>query len=182
MAKTRTYDLREERDRIDSELDGVAEDVAALEAGNPLLEQRAQRGRELERQWVGLQWALNADAAGDERDRDVYGSVTIEELTAGTYLRAGSRAEADTAELDVPNGTDIQRLYRVASAIEDADFLSDDPDFDETLVTVAELKPQFFAWLESRVDDVSTPEVEGNGFAARVAAAESDETESSESQ
>ncbi|QLH78672.1 hypothetical protein HZS55_15860 [Halosimplex rubrum] len=177
MPRTETYDLRDEARQNSNRQDELAEKIAEFEDGNPLIQRKARRGKQLERQYKGLMWALNEDEDGDERERDPIESVTLSELTAGTHLRAGARAEADTAELDVPNGTDIQRLYRVATAVEDADFLDDDANFDETLVAVSQLKPQLFDWLEERVDELSTPEVEGNGFAQRVADAASDENE-----
>lgn len=176
--RTETYELAAELQRVESRLDDIADEIADLEDGNPLIDRRAKEGQRLERQRVGLAWALHPD---EREDRDPYESVTISELTASTHLQAGSRAESDTADLDLPNGTDTRRLYRVASAVESGDFLDDDAGFDETLVAVGQLKPHLFAWLEDRVDELSSPDVEGNSFAERVAAARSEKPNDSPS-
>jgi len=169
MARTKTYDLCEERDRIDAELDDLADRAAADDV--ELTDADRRRAQQLERQYVGLEWALTPP---DHEDRDPYERVTLTELTAGSYIKAGAEAAADASEMDVPAGGDIERLYRVTSAIEDAPFV---PDHGDGLVAVGQLKPQFFFWLEQRVDDLTTPDIEGNGFAQRVAARQQDQTD-----
>lgn len=168
MPRTETYDLEAELERIDSELDDLADEAA--EAGDLPDADRA-RAQQLERQYVGLEWALHPE---DHESREPYESVTISELTAGSYIKAGAQAEADARDADLPAGADTDRLYRVAQAVEDADFLPDGPTFDQTLVGIGGLKPQFFFWLEQRVDDLTTPDVSGGNFAQRVAERTSD--------
>lgn len=163
MPRTETYDLEAELERVDGELDDLADEAA--EEGDLSDADRAQ-AQKLERQFIGLQWALNPE---DHESRDAYESVTISELTAGSYIKSGALAEADARDADLPAGTDTERLYRVAQAVEDADFVPDGATFDQTLVAIGGLKPQFFFWLEQQVDELTTPDIEGNGFAQRVA-------------
>ena len=162
-----TIDLRAEFERVAAEREGLAAEVAdAVVDEDAEASADAERGQELDRHYRGLAWALNEDTAGDERERDPYEKVTISELTAGAYVRAGAKASADARELDLPTNGDVERLYRVANAVDDADFLDDTTD---PLVAVGGLKPHFFFWLEDRVDDLTTPEVDKGNFGELVA-------------
>jgi len=166
---TETIDLRTEFERVDEERENLAAEVAeaVADADAEVDSADAERGQELDRHYRGLGWALNEDAAGDERERDPYETVAISELTAGAYVKAGAEASADARDLDLPTDGDVERLYRVSNAVDDADFLDETTD---PLVAVADLKPHFFFWLEDRVDDLTTPEIEGNSFGELVAA------------
>lgn len=172
--RTETYALTDERDRLDAALDDLADQAAA----GGLSDADQARVQRLERQYRGVLWALNPDA---HESRDPYESVTLRELTAGQYIKAGDQAREDSTSVDAPVGADTERLYRVAHAVVDADFVPDPGGFDDTLIAVGQLKPQFFFWLEQRVDDLTSPDVEGNGFAQRVAARRSDGTPTSNS-
>jgi len=165
---TETIDLRAEFERVGEEREDLAAEVAeaVADADAEVDSADAERGQELDRHYRGLAWALNEDAAGDERERDPYEEVTISELTAGAYVKAGAEASADARELDLPTDGDVERLYRVANAIDEADFLDDHTD---PLVAVADLKPHFFFWLENRVDQLTTPEVDKGNFGELVA-------------
>ena len=163
---TETIDLRAEFERVAAERGDLAAEVAEAVADADAEASAAERGQELNRHYRGLAWALNEDAAGDERERDPYEKVTISELTAGAYVKAGAEASADARELDLPTDGDVERLYRVANAIDEADFLDETTD---PLVAVADLKPHFFFWLEDRVDDLTTPEVDKGNFGELVA-------------
>jgi hypothetical protein len=171
MPDTRTYHISEELERIDSELDDLADEAAALDDDEALSSTQQQRIQQLERQYAGLKWATS----------EGWESVTLSELTAGSYMRAGAQAEQDARESNAATGTDTERLYRIAQAIDGADFLGDNPTHKQTLAAVGQLKPHFFFWLEQRVDDLTAPAVEGNSFAERVAAKTSSDCTSSTS-
>jgi len=168
MPRTETYNLRDELERVYSEMKDLADEAAALDEDEPVPSRIETRVSDLERQYLGLAWALNEDEDADKRDRDAYERVTISELTTGAHLSAGAEMEQDIKDSNIAAGADTERLYRVAKAVDDADFLTGDAGFSDTFLKVAGMKPHFFFWLEERVDDLTTPTVEGNGFAALV--------------
>lgn len=167
--KTKTYNLKEEAERIDTELDEVAATVSNLEEGNPGRNEKVREGRQLERELAGLQWALNPE---EDEDREPYEEVTVGALTAAEYANASDRA-SDAIGRQKGNSSSewLRRLYFASAGVVSAPWLDeDDASFEDKLTETNQVAPQFLFWLESVVDEITTPRVEGNGFAQRVEA------------
>jgi len=165
---TTTYELREEYNRIDTELDNLADTVADLDDSNPLVEAKLEEASTLERQLAGLEWALtdpDDDAPDDNRP---YGEVTVGALSTGEYAEVRDTLDGDT-DPNMGRAGSSEILF-AAMGLVDAPFIDDDADFNAKIRTVAdELPPHFHEWLRGRVDEISTPDIEGNGFAQRLA-------------
>lgn len=162
---TETYDLEEERDRIDTKLDELADEVAELDEDNPLRGRKAEEANSLERHLTGIQWALTPD---EEEDRDPYTEVTLGSLTAGEHadVRDSATSVSKTSHKSSEGSSMI--LYAAKGVVE-APFLPDSAGYDAKIGNVSNLQPQFVEWLAERVDELTTPDVEGNGFGERVA-------------
>jgi hypothetical protein len=176
---TETVDIEGALDTVENALDDVADEVVALEAEiddhddppAPLLDEyqsALERGQRLERHRDGLAWALDPDS-----EVDAITEVTIGALTAGEVATVTDRtASMETkktddwgvqATLDAANRTEF-----AAAGLVDAPFIDDSADHADVVGALAECAPQFVAWLADRVDELSTPNIEGNGFAERV--------------
>jgi hypothetical protein len=173
--ETATYDLTEERERLEDEMDEVADEAAELyeeEWSNTQRKQDYQElvadGQMLEQQYVGVQWALDK---WDEPE------VTVGGLTAGEYTEVGDLTGAHKQAAQERLGSNVstastRRLFYAAAGVVDAPFVGDeigaDTRLEEKVQCVNQLSPQFMHWLEERVDDLTTPDVEGNGFGKRL--------------
>jgi len=172
---TKTYDLHEEEQRIDREMNEAADEAAEAEDGTRAHEEAMARGKLLERQLAGVQWALYPD---EEEDRDPYEEVTLGALNAREYGEIGDRVKtakeqsAGTAS-GLTSMDGVQQIFFVAGGLVDAPFLPENANFEQKSQAVGDLSPQFAAYLQQQVDDLSTPDVQGNGFAQRVAERES---------
>lgn len=155
---TVTVDLQDELERIDQELDDVADEVAELPDGAPHAGDLAERGVQLERQLAGLQWAT--DPPDDDPIDGPIEEVTLGGLNAGEYLDV----QAETAD----EGGTVSKVIFAAKGVVDAPFIDDSMSEAERVQAVRDLPPQFHEWLATKVDDLSTPDLEGNGFAQRV--------------
>jgi len=178
---TETVDIEGALDTVETALDDVVDEVVALEADiddhdddppAPLLDEyqsALERGQRLERHRDGLAWALDPD-----NGFDAITEVTIGALTAGETNTVTDR----TASLESKMTDDwgVQATLRGANQTEfaaaglvDAPFIDDSDEHADVVGAVAECAPQFVAWLADRVDGLSTPDIEGNGFGERVA-------------
>lgn len=163
---TETYNLEEERDRIDNKLDELADEVAELDEGNLLRGQKIEEANSLERHLTGILWALNPD---DEEDRDPYTEVTLGSLTASEHADVRDSAPQVDSPGKQSNEGGSMILYAAKGVVE-APFLDqNNPAYNEKIAAVGDLQPQFAEWLAERVDELTTPDVEGNGFGERVA-------------
>jgi hypothetical protein len=187
---TESYNLKDEYERLDAHLDDLAQQVVEIEQEmesadevGPTLthryETRLREFHEAEREIAGISWALNPD----DPNQDPITEVTVGALTAGEYVTAKDRTEALRAEHADRWGVDVDaeqsdQLHVAAAGLVDADSLDTD-DYDACVDSLADAVPQFLAWLASRVDNLSTPKVEGNDSGGRLADARSRaETES----
>ncbi|KOX94214.1 hypothetical protein [Halorubrum tropicale] len=181
--KTKTFDLKEEKQRIDRELDELAdkeaEDINAEQAEGEIAtgkfdrQDRREEAQRLEQMLVGVEWALNPE---DEQDIDPIEEVTLGALNAAEY---GLVSDYMSNQIDNFQGStsdrrgqQMRRAIFAAGAIVEAPFIDDDVrnvDIQSKYAEVSQLAPQFVYWLEQRGDELTTPEVEGNGFARRVA-------------
>jgi len=179
---TTTYDVADERDRLDARLDELAEAVVAIEqemdTENPeegrlsRYESKLNALQRAERKLAGVSWALDPDG-----DQDPITEVTVGALTAGEYATAKDRTGALEQEQSDRWGVDVSmaqsdRLHVAAAGLIDADGL-DVYDYDDAVTALKETLPQFVAWVAARVDEVSTPDIEGNNSEARLRAARS---------
>lgn len=171
---TEPIDLREERDRIDSELDALAADLAELDSDSPKREELNSRGNRMERFLAGLEWAI--DPPDDDPTRDEpYEEVTLGALSAGEYADLTDTAAADASTTKSVAGS--SRVLYATKGLVDAPFINEGMNEAQRLSAVSDLQPQFQKWLAWRVDGLSTYDIEGNGFAARVAEQQQETTE-----
>jgi len=178
---TKTFDLEEERQRINEELDELAdkeaEDIKAEETegetptGKFDRQDRREEAQRLDQMLVGVNWALNPS---EEEDVEPIEEVTLAALTAGEYGLVSDFVSNDVQSVKRRFGDNINpqqsgRIIFAAGGVVEAPFISEDSrGLDDKISDVKELAPQFVYWLEQRVDELTTPEVEGNGFATRV--------------
>jgi hypothetical protein len=172
---TKTYDLQEEEERIDEELDRAADEAAEADDGTQVHQKAVARGERLERELAGVQWALYPD---EEEDREPYEEVTLGALNAREYGEIGDRVKTAMNKSagygsDLTSTDGVAQIFFVAGGLVDAPFIGEEAGFEQKAQAVGDLAPQFATYLQERVDELSTPDVEGNGFAQRVAERES---------
>ncbi|ELY76670.1 hypothetical protein [Natrinema gari] len=179
---TETYDLSEEKERLDSELDELADRTSEIEQQMDDLDddeeltqgqlheyrESVQEGNRLEQMYAGVQWALDPDG-----DREPIKEVTLGSLTAGEYAEVGDRLQAvKQGKVGWGRNPDLDNARRnmfAGACLQDAPFLDEeDPDLEAKIHAVTDLAPAFIHWLEERGDELTTPQVEGNGFRKRV--------------
>ncbi|OYR58625.1 hypothetical protein [Halorubrum halodurans] len=181
---TKTFDLEEEKRRLNEELDKLAdqeaEDIRAEQAegetptGKFRRQERREEAQRLEQMLVGVEWALDPD---NEDDVDPIDEVTLGALNAAEYGLVSDYMTKRVDEFQGPTenarGEQMRRTIFATGAIIEAPFIDDDirnSNIEEKYKAVAtKLAPQFVYWIEQRGDELTTPEVEGNGFAKRVA-------------
>lgn len=163
---TETIDLREEHDRIDEELDELAAESADVDPDSPRRQELDTQGKRLEKHLAGLAWAINPPEDDPTRDQP-YEEVTVGALTAGEYADLTDTAAADAQQGKATTGS--SQVLFAAKGLEDAPFLDEEMNEAQRLAAVSQLQPQFQKWLASRVDKLSTYDLEGNGYAARIA-------------
>lgn len=168
---TTTIDLHEEQQRLDDRLDELADEAANADEGSAEYDAAVQEAGRVEQKLVGIEWALEPDS-GD--DVEAFETVTLGALTTREFGRVAD-ATRDVREQKVGfaeggrNVTGPHRVFHCAAGLVDAPFLDDGADFQTKADAVGGLAPQFAAWLEDAIDDLSTPDVElGNGFSARL--------------
>lgn len=180
--KTKTFDLEEEKKRLDEELDKLADeeakDIKAEEAedGTPSSswdrQERREEAQRLEEMLVGVEWALNPE----DEDIDPIEEITLGALNAAEY---GAVSDWTSGQVDQFRGStadvrgdQMRRQIFAAGVIVEAPFIDDNVsgiDMESKYQAVGPLAPQFVFWIEQRGDELTTPEVEGNAFARRVA-------------
>lgn len=179
--KTETYDLQAEAQRLDERAAELDEQLAELDADDtvaddaPEVRQTMAEGLKVDKMIAGVHWAL--DPPDDETVLDgPVDEVTLGALTAGEAAMAGDVSAGALEEireqtaLDVGNGGNMSNLHKVAAGLVDAPWISQQDNVQETMQKTSQVAPQFQTWLYERVDELTTPEVEGNGFIARVRA------------
>jgi hypothetical protein len=161
---TQTLDLTDEQERLDDDLDALADRAAeADDAEMAILEQRAT---ELETYLSGVAWALS------EFGEDA--TVTIGALDTGEMARVTDRTLDAKGEI-VGRGSDpsvdgASENFYVAMGIREAPFIDEGAGFEARATAVQGLHPNFTKYLRNRIDDLSTPEADlGNSFRERVA-------------
>lgn len=178
--RTETIDLEEEEARLENKLDELADEVAEWHEKSDStikeskLEELTDEGNSVEQELAGVKWALNPD---EDEDREPYEEITLGSLTAGEYARVGDytigiknlNQDKVSKHMEAENA---RRTVFAAAGIAEAPFLetTENTELYEKYQEVSrKLSPQFVYWIEQRVDELTSPDVEGNGFAARVA-------------
>lgn len=156
-----------EIDRLDDRLDELAEIAAETDEESVEHEEAVMEATQIEGQFLpGLNWAL-------EEFED--STVRIGGLTTGERGRVLDRVKAAQRQQvgfepgeGAPEG--LATPFWCAAGLEAAPFL-DGHDFEAKVRAVRDLPPQFTAWLEHRIDDLTTLDHDaGNSFAERVEA------------
>jgi len=147
---TKSYRLVDERDRLNSELDDLADTIVDgdHEKAVNLLKQRASS---LETQLSGVCWLID-QYGGDSQ-------VVVAGLDAGEYAQVQDRVEQIRATSDGRGNTPgARRNVFAAMGLQEAPFLSNDAtSIDDRLEAVTDGKPLGVTeWLESRVNDLTT--------------------------
>lgn len=161
---TETLDLRAEYDRIDTKLDDLADATAELSEDNSARGRKIREGKTLERHLAGLEWALDPP---EDEEREPYEEVTLGELSAGEHADVKDIIAGDSDPGKGSAGS--QEILFAAKGLVDAPFLPADASEAQVVSAVDSLKPHFAQYLADRVDDLTTPDIEGNGFVQRVA-------------
>ena len=168
--RTQTLDLEAEAQRLDERLDDLADEAAETDSDTQEYEDLRAKARMVEQKLVGVKWALNPDS---DEQRTPTREVTIGEVLTGDYAQVEDRSR-DVQRQRVGRGEDssvsgAQRVFFVAAGLQAADFLDAGADFEAKANAVNQLAPQFTTYLEDRIDELSTPDVDVGNFEERVA-------------
>ena len=177
MPRQQTYDVAAEFDRLQQEREGIADDAVELEQRMASFDEvpddlsqeyreTLAEGHKRDRYLTGLEWALDppTGASIDE--------ITLSALTAGDEQWVSGRSDALADQLAREWGADADgvdggRVLHVAAVgIADCPRFDGSPDPEARVERVREWHPSFVKWVADRVDDLSTPEVEGKNFGA----------------
>lgn len=174
-----TYVLGEVADRLDARLDELADTVSDEQPDDDsdateAYQEAVQEARDVDQHYKGVLWAVEQWGADAE--------VVLAPLATGAHAQVLDYS-MDLKQNQVGGPDSIQgsrRLFFVAAGLEDAPFLDGGEDIEARVGELSGLPNQFTGWLHSEVDDISSPDVEGNGFAERLQA-RNDPTNSSDS-
>lgn len=186
MPRTKTYDVNDEQDRLQQEREDIADDAVELERRMDSFEEvpddlaqeyrdTLAEGHKRDRYLTGLAWALDPPTGTPLNE------ITLSALTAGDEQWVSGRSDAVADRLADNWGTDVDdvdggRVLHVAAVgIEDCPRFDGTPDPEARVEIVREWHPSFVRWVADRVDNLSTPEVEGKNFAELLKASRSDD-------
>jgi len=199
---TTTINIDEEIDRIETEREQLAADVAAIREDvadtdeesegkeerlqdNTEYVQKVQRGSTLDTHLSALYWAR--DGRGDP-GHDGWGedaTVTLGAMNTGEHAEIRDRLSAARNErvgLGDSDDEGMADIFQVAGALVDAPFLDGSEDFEATVEMVRELPPQFSTYLKTKANELSSLGLdEGNSFSALVAEKQTSTTSPGES-
>lgn len=166
--REKTVVLEQEADRLDAELDDVAETLSDADPGTPGAKLLQQEGNNLEAALAGVHHLIAEHGPDAE--------VTVGALDAGEFAQVEDRAAAMRAQTDQPGGLPgARRNVFAAVALRDAPFLDENPDLDARINAVTSQPRGVVLWLEDLNNDLSTVS-EGNfkRFAERLTANSAD--------
>ncbi|QLG47893.1 hypothetical protein [Natrinema halophilum] len=154
--KTKTYDLTEEIQRLEEQIDEVDAILKEIDDnGNPQSQAFQGERSGLEAALEGVRWARDDAFDADYApmwDESV-GEITLAGLTAG---------ESAAIEDDLNGGgAGAARIYQVAKGTVDAPYVDDDMSEDERIGAVSQLPDSYVRWAQARTDELSS--VSGNG-------------------
>jgi len=158
--REREINLKAELERIEDERESLAEDVVAMNKGDPQRRKKAQRGVELDTHLDGLEWALNSaheDEDVSQWDDDV-DSITLSGLTGGQF--GAIEGEVAEGKQRGQSAQQVQRVAKVRMGTVDAPYIDGDMSKQQEIAAVAGLPTGFLRWAGDRIDDLSAV---GNG-------------------
>jgi hypothetical protein len=162
-----SIDFAEEVQRLDDRLDELATKAAAADEESVEHEEAVMEATQIESQFLpGLEWA---------REEFANPTVVLGGLTTGERGRVLDRVQAAQrqkvgVQQDEAAAEGLALPFWCAAGIEEAPFV-DGHDFDAKVAAVRDLPPQFTAWLEHRIDELTTLDHDaGNSFEERVEA------------
>lgn len=213
--ETETIDLREEADRLDSELDDLADKVARIDADavadggddesepdyetQAELEEAFEQVERKEQQLKGVLWAIEeyGDPAKCGAEKENGGTcqnpaescphhdtdpepnpveVTIGGLTTGEYAEVQDYTDTvRNQKIGFGENASVEgqgSIYFAAGGLVDAPFIKPESDLLQKSKALQNTVPQFKTWIETRVDEKTTPDVEMGNFGERLEAAQ----------
>jgi len=164
---TTRIEFSEEIERFDALLDELAATAARADDESVEHEEAVLEATQIEGQFLpGLEWA---------REEFDDSTVVLGGLTTGERGRVLDRVQDAQRQKvgfqqDDAAAEGLAVPFWCAAGVEEAPFL-DSHDYEAKVKAVRDLPPQFTAWLEHRIDDLTTLDHDaGNSFAERVEA------------
>jgi hypothetical protein len=172
--QTRTYDLREERERLEAEREELAAEVAALDPDNPERQEHLQRGQQLDAYLDGLDAVIDPP---EEVAIPQFDTVGLGGLTGGEYGQIEDQlVSAALNRGDDSVGSGAERIHLVAKGTVDATYLDDGMGYEQQIAATAQLPLGYLKWAEAKIDEMTSV---GNGeresFESLVAASSQNE-------
>lgn len=143
---TRHINFDEEIERLEGEIDDIAEKVAELDPTTDRAKSLESRGNRLDTHRRGLEWAR------DEWDVD---GVELGGLNAGEYGEMQDK-------LPDGAGEGATRIYYVAAGTTEAPYAED--DLEDAVANVAQLSIAYARWAEAQINDLTSVGETGNRF------------------
>lgn len=159
--QSETIRFDEELDRLNSEREQLAEQLAGLESGNPAAKQLARDGQQLDTFRDGVRWALDHATSDDSVSvwSDDVDSVTLSGLTGGEFGRVEDRLLDAGGSGPQPGAT---RVHQVAAGTVEAPYYNESADRSQNVAAASQLPISFLKWAEHRIDDLTSVD-SGNG-------------------
>ena len=149
--ETETYNVYDELERITSELEDIAAELAQYDPETNRFAYVEHNGQMLDNQRQGLEWFIN------EYDTD---EVTLGNLSSGETAHAHSVTPDDAGDQGVKN-------VFVGFGTVEAPYRNDDPE-DTALTVVEEVDAGFVQWAYSRITSLGYVGDTGNSTSWRT--------------
>jgi hypothetical protein len=155
---TQQFDLDAEVERLTEQREELAQKLAEIDEDNPVYEQTAQEGQEVDARLRGVLWARDEahDADGVAEWDEPADTITLAGLTGGEYGQLEDRIRSASAGGDVAPGTGAARVYLVAEGTVDAPYLSDELSSEERVEITGRLPMPYLKWAEAQINDLMT--------------------------
>jgi hypothetical protein len=140
--------LDEEAERLESEIDELAKQLAEISPDNPAYDTLLSKGKQLDTQLSGVEWGR------EEWDVD---QITLSGLTGGEFGRVEDELSDAAASRQRRGGQPgARRVYIVAYGTDDAPYIDAGMDDDEKIAAAANLPVAYLKWAEAQINDLST--------------------------
>lgn len=164
-----TVVLGEVRDDLEERLDANAETMATEEPDedeepSEAFQDAASESGQLNRHLVGVAWAV--DEFGEDAE------VAFEAVDTGTRAEVRDyNNDLRSTTVGGPSSTDgVGEIYYTAGGIASAPFVDEGAGIEATVAALSSLPSHFADWLNHRVNETSTPEVDIPNFGERLEA------------
>jgi len=150
-----TIHFEEEIARLEDKREALADEVAELADSGLAVQQKVQKGQNIDAYLDGLEWAMQAHEDGDVPvwDEDV-DTITLAGLTGGEF--GGLENELAQAAGDGESAAGAHRVYQVRSGTVEAPYLDSAASKQQQIAAVASLPTGFLKWAEYKVDELSS--------------------------